>query len=287
MRFLLIIFALLSFGSAHGADRQVEHFYQAEKGKLINFFSIEYSKLSLGEPVGSATEISNIANTVRFEKGILDYLSIGTNLRFSFEYISNDTADVSHTGASMQNPEFYVYTTFNFGKIDLKAGLTLDYSYEKSLVDADGLRTNQVSGRHAATPYLGFNYNLSSMNAGMRVSQEIALSDIETQSPNDTVVTTTGGEETTVDIYGEYQLTSWVIGVLLKYTIFADTVSNSISSTVPGVLRINPYFPVFINETLTLRPELYYDLYQDKKIGVTTYDSIDNFGFNLQARFLF
>lgn len=287
MKILLIVITLLTFGNAYGAERQAEHFYQAENGKLINFFAIEWNQQNFGIAGQSGIERSGFANTIRFEKGFLNFLSVGTNLRFAFVRTTNDSADVNHNGASLQNPEVYTYTTFNLGMMDLKAGLTIDYSHEKALVDNNGMQTNQVTGRHAATPYVGINFDLSGIQAGLRVAQEIALSDIETQNPDDTVVKSEGAEETSVDLYGEYHLSSWAAGLLLKYSMFSDMKTAAVSTEVPAVLRINPYFPIYVNETLTLRPELFYDIYQGEKLLGTTYESIDNYGMNLQARFLF
>ena len=287
------IIALLTFGlvsQAFAANRQVEHFYQADDGKIVNIFAMEYGEQNIKPQAGAGneTKISGFTNTVLFEKGFTNWLSVGG--RFNYAVVATDieAAQLNHNAGGLENPEIYANARMNLAdSIELRGGLVYSVALENRFIDQDGIQTNTSLGRSSLFPFLGFNFNLGGVHTGIRLTQEVALSDIQSENTSAVVTKTSGAEMTSVDVYGEFLFDDWTTGLLVKYATFADTDTNGVSGQVPGFLRVNLYVPFYINEALTLRPEVFYDLYQDDVQGTTQLDSIDEYALNLSARFSF
>jgi hypothetical protein len=242
-------------------------FWQAGAGKSYLLPELSYTKISATlKPAGDFSEKST-GIQVSYEYGWNEDISVGATLGYSKDKLDN--TGTSSTNSGVEDLKFYLKGTRDLAPGNLKYGASLNLSPGKNKTETNG-DSNEFTGRHSITPYVGYEMKANAFTFGGKLSYELAITDEKSEDATGAETKTGGDTSTEIALFGESSCSFGRWGASLTHLMTSKSKpAGGTESSNPTADTLDIYGDHNINDTTTLTGTIGY-----AKIGSS--DNIDS-----------
>lgn len=299
---LFLVFASpLAQAEKSGASTS-EFYHQADDNKFeltptLNYMNIT-AKFNRSLSSIESSKVTGLSTSVRGEYGLNSNYSLSAALAYNS---SETTYEPASANIKTNNTKGVADPIITFaGHMPLPTGAlhygaNLSVSLIKSTSDYNG-NANAATGGSKLAPYLGYDFDAGSLKLGAQIAYELIKGDRtnEYTASNGVVTTTTtsGGEELTIQAFGELPINSALLGLSVGLADTKATASTTNGTTTQNknagsttLARVYGTLPV---GNVTLLSSLTYVSYKyaDKNYA-DLIDSVNGWLLTAGARFVF